>query len=113
MNNNSCILDIQPLAKEDFKKLSPELRDDALKQLKKLENNMYVGIPLENKNGRDLSSCRKLFFGKATYRIVYRIRDNVAYVESFVDVLAIGPRADEKVYKDTASRLIHEDITTT
>ena len=67
---------------------------------------------MENKNGKDLRDCYKLYFHKAEYRIVYRKKNkklNIISVENtptrVAEIIAIGARNKEQVYIDAANRL--------
>lgn len=95
----------------DLDKLSLELQEECFLMLEKLENNIYLGQCLENKNGRDLSDCRKIYFNQAKHRIVYRIIDGQIKIEginttiSKAEVLGIGKRDKEFIYKLISDRL--------
>ncbi|HEY1563908.1 MAG TPA: hypothetical protein VGF72_04405 [Gaiellaceae bacterium] len=49
----------------------------------------------------DLSDCRKIYFDKARYRIVYRVLPNEKRPKS-VEVTVIGARAELEVYTRSA-----------
>ena len=75
-----CNIQFTQKSREDFEKLPTCLIQDCIDQLYKLENDIELGKKLRNQQGRDLSSCRKLYFGQATYRIVYRELDNTKLI---------------------------------
>ena len=84
--------------------------------VEKLENDINLGKRLHNKNGKDLSSCRKIYFANATYRIVYRkIEDLCTILEieevptPIAEVVAIGKREGQEVYEIAADRLAEDD----
>jgi len=86
---------------EDLKALSKAQLILVAKQFKKLKNSPQLGDPLGNKNGYELSGCRKLYLDKKRVRIVYKIIDDQIVVE----VIAIGKRDDMKVYQKAFVRL--------
>jgi len=92
---------IHPLAQKDMKALSKTQQILVLKQFKKLKNSPQLGDPLGNKNGYNLSGCRKLYVDKKRVRIVYKIVDN----QIIVEVIAIGKRDDMEVYQKASVRL--------
>jgi len=113
-----CTIVFTDKSKEDFTMLPKELIHDCLYQLEKLENNINLGKKLHNKNGKDLSSCRKIYFANATYRIVYReIEDLCTILEiekvptPIAEIVAIGKREGQEVYEIAADRLLDEDDT--
>ncbi|MBN2823742.1 MAG: type II toxin-antitoxin system RelE/ParE family toxin [Campylobacterales bacterium] len=92
---------IHPLAQEDMNALPKSQQVLVLKQFKKLKNSPQLGDTLGNKNGYDLSGCRKLYVDKKRIRIVYKIVD----AQIIVEVIAIGKREDMEVYYKASSRL--------
>ena len=92
-------------SKKDFKNLDVHLQKECLYELKKLGNNIYLGQLLENKNGMDLSGCRKIYFNNAKHRIVYKIVDNeieinsIVYTGEVAEILGIGERDKQYIYK--------------
>ena len=72
-----------------------------LKKLKQLETNPFLGKPLGNRLGVDLTGCYKIYLLKKTVRIVYTIRDNICEVR----VIAIGKRDKGQVYKQAFENL--------
>ena len=93
-----------PLVKEDIKKLDKSLRIYVKKALNKIKEKPDVGKLLSNKNNRDLSNCRKVYFFKKKYRIVYEILN-----ETTIVVWSIGKREEEIVYINTFKRKIKEE----
>ena len=59
------------------------------------------GEPLDNRHGRNLTGLRRLKFRKLGVRVVYRVLQS----EHVVEVIAIGPRADDEVYRVAESRI--------
>lgn len=103
---------------EDFANLPKHLIEDCLVQLQKLEDDIELGKKLHNQPGRDLSSCRKLYFAGATYRIVYRELENTRTIleievtpEPIAEIVAIGKREGMEVYEKAASRLSDSAMT--
>jgi len=87
--------------KDDLKELSKAQLILVGKQFKKLSTSPELGQPLGNKNGYDLSGCRKLYVDKKRIRIVYKIIDDTVVVE----VIAVGKRDDMEVYQKASLRL--------
>ncbi len=91
-----------PDAEKDFEEIDKSLKKEAAKKIDALSENPFLGKPLGNKLGIDLTGFYKLYFHKKKYRIVYRIlRDYVEVVEIF----GIGKRDKEEIYKLVAKRL--------
>ena len=91
-----------PEAEEDYQTLDGALRTEAAKKIDALANNPFIGKPLGNKLGVDLTGFYKLYFDKKRYRIVYRLFcDTIEIIEIF----AIGKRDREKIYKLVVHRL--------
>lgn len=113
-----CKLEFTNKSREDFANLPKELIEDCIEQLNKLENDIELGKRLHNQPGRDLSSCRKLYFAQATYRIVYRELENTKTIleiqvtpEPIAEIVAIGKRECMEVYEEAAFRLSDSAMT--
>jgi mRNA interferase RelE/StbE len=91
-----------PEAEEDYQTLDGALRKEAAKKIDALTNNPFIGKPLGNKLGVDLTGFYKLYFDKKRYRIVYRL---VGDTIEIIEIFAIGKRDKEKIYKLVAHRL--------
>ena len=81
--------------------LSNRERILVFKQFKKIGTSPELGQALGNKNGYDLSGCRKMYADKKRIRIVYRVVEQQIVVE----VIAIGKRDEMEVYKDASQRV--------
>ena len=57
---------------------------------------------LQNLGGLDLQGYRKTYIANATYRIVFKIEEDIVKI---VEVVAVGKRADKQVYKDAYNRI--------
>ncbi|OSB07986.1 hypothetical protein B2H97_16080 [Paraclostridium bifermentans] len=101
--DRSSKVNILPEAWEDYENLDDSLIDEVEYYLTKLESNRLLGQALEDKNGKELSNCRKIYFNKARHRIVYFI-DSVGTIH-ISNIVAIGPRANEEVYLLAHTRL--------
>ena len=88
-------------ADEELAELSNRERILVFKQFKKITVSPELGKVLGNKNGYDLSGCRKMYADKKRIRIVYRIVEQQIVVE----VIAIGKRDEMAVYKDASQRV--------
>lgn len=113
-----CNIEFTQKSKEDFERLPDYLIEDCIEQLQKLENDIELGKKLRNQQGRDLSSCRKLYFGQATYRIVYRERNDRRLILEIspiplpvAEIVAIGEREGMKVYIEADTRISESAIT--
>lgn len=60
-------------AVKDLEQIDNSVRILVIKQLKKLQDNPYLGIELGNKGGMNLVGYRKLYVMKKKIRIVYKI----------------------------------------
>lgn len=107
-----CIIEFTDASRDDFKNLPKNLRNDCLNTLHKLEDDIELGKILHNQSGRNLATCRKLYFANATYRIVYRECENkrtileIGVIEKpIAEIIAIGRREGMEVYELSASRL--------
>ncbi len=91
-----------PEALKDFDKLDKSLKIQAKKKIDKLSENPYIGEPLSNKAGRDLTGFYKLYFYKKKHRIVYRIIEDKIEV---VQIWGIGKRDKSEIYNTVFKRL--------
>ena len=91
-----------PGAGEDFDALDRSLKKEAAKKIDALSDNPFLGRPLGNKLGIDLTGFYKLYFYKKKYRIVYRIVEDRVEV---VEIVGIGKRDKEEIYRLVAKRL--------
>lgn len=90
-----------PDAEKDFEELDKSLKKEAAKKIDALSENPFLGKPLGNKLGIDLTGFYKLYFHKKKYRIVYRILKD--YIE-VIEIFGIGKRDKEEIYKLVAKR---------
>ena len=93
-------VEFHPKAAKEFLQLDGRVKKLVAKQIAKLEINPKIGQLLGNKQGMDLTSCRKLYVDNKRVRIVYEIIDQ----QVTVFIFAIGNRDDMKVYKDASER---------
>lgn len=101
--SKKSIINILPKAWEDYENLDDSLLYEVDLYLSEIENNRFFGQPLQDKNGRDLSNCRKVYFNNYKHRIVYFIdSDGIVHISNIV---AIGARANEEVYIVAHERL--------
>ena len=95
-------IEFLPDAKKDFERLSGPLKKQAANKVNAITENPYLGKPLGNIFGTDLTGFYKLYFAKKKYRIVYRIMgENIEVIE----IIGIGKRDKEEIYKIVAKRL--------
>lgn len=99
-------------AKNDLLHLDDKVYAEYLAMEEELRNNIHLGQPLKDKNGKDLSDCFKIYFDNYKHRIVYRkkgIDFEVVGVEKvpgpIAEIIAVGKRDKEQVYIDACKRL--------
>ncbi len=88
-------------AHEDLAQFSNRERILVYKQFKKIQKSPELGTLLGNKNGYDLSGCRKMYADNKKIRIVYKIVEERIIVE----VIAVGKRNEMEVYKKASKRV--------
>jgi len=98
-----CRVEVITEAKKDIKELSDNILHEVLDYLDKYQTGPYAySKPLFNQGNLKLEGYRKTYVADATYRIVIKIENNIAKI---VEVVAVGPREDKKVYMDAATRI--------
>lgn len=107
-----CTITYLEEVENDLDQLSDELLEEYDSKIQELMNNIHLGKPLTFKNGKDLRGCYKIFFDKARYRIVYRKIGNDIEItgvekvdEPTAEIIAVGPRKNQKVYEDANIRI--------
>jgi len=93
-------LKVKEEVEKDLSKLSSTQKILVYKQFKKLQTSPKLGQLLGNKNGYNLSGCRKMYIDKKKVRIVYSILEEIITVE----VIAVGKRDDMAVYEKAGDR---------
>jgi len=93
-------LKVKEEVEKDLSKLSSTQKILVYKQFKKLQTSLDLGQLLGNKNGYNLSGCRKMYVDKKKVRIVYSILEEIITVE----VIAVGKRDDMAVYEKANER---------
>jgi len=88
-------------AKKDLQEFSHHQQMLIAKQLKKITTSPELGKPLGNKNGYDLSGCRKMYADKKQIRIIYKIVEEKIVIE----IIAVDKREEMQVYKKASQRL--------
>jgi mRNA interferase RelE/StbE len=91
-----------PDAEKDFDSLDGSIKREVAKKIDALAKNPLSGKPLGSKLGMDLTGFYKLYVAKKKYRIVYRLIGK--YIE-VIEIVGIGRRDKEEVYKLVARRL--------
>jgi len=95
-------IEFLPDAEKDFDALDGSIRKEVAKKIDALTENPFLGKPLWKKYGLDLRGFYKLYVSKKKYRIVYRLVGK--YIE-VMEIVGIGKRDKEEVYKRVARRL--------
>ena len=95
-------VELHPEAVKDFDALDDSIRKEVVKKINALSENPFLGKPLGNKMGMDLTGFYKPFAAKKKYRIVYRLRKE--YLE-VIEIIGIGKREKEEIYKIILRRL--------
>lgn len=70
------------------------------------ENGADIGDALGKKRNIDLTGYRKVKLRKLGIRIVYRVVDSTIEV---TEIIAIGDRKDEEVYREAFARILKRD----
>ncbi len=89
-------------AEKDFDALDKSVKKEAAKKIDALSENPLSGKPLGNKFGINLTGLYKLYVAKKKYRIVYRL---VGERIEVIEIIGIGKRDKEEVYKLVAKRI--------
>ncbi len=91
-----------PDAENDFEGLDGSVKKDVARRIDVLSEDPFLGKPLGNKFGIDLTGFYKLYMARKKYRIVYRLIGKSVEV---IEIVGIGKRDKEEVYKLVARRL--------
>ncbi len=95
-------VEFHPDAEKDFDGLDGSVKKEVAKKIDALAENPFLGKPLGNKYGADLTGFYKLYVARKKYRIFYRLRG--VHVE-VIEIVGIGKRDKEEVYKMVAKRI--------
>ncbi len=100
--NMAYKVEFHPDAEKDFEGIDGSVRKEVGKKIDSLSENPFLGKPLGNKFGADLSGFYKLYVARKKYRIVYRlIGEHIEVIE----IVGIGKRDKGAVYKIVAKRM--------
>jgi mRNA interferase RelE/StbE len=91
-----------PDAEKDFDAFDASTRTEVAKKIEALAENPFLGKPLGKKYEVDLTGFYKIYVSKKKYRIVYRLTGKHIEV---IELVGIGKRDKEEVYKLVARRL--------
>jgi mRNA interferase RelE/StbE len=97
-------IEFHPEAARDFDSLDGSVQKEVGKKIDSLAENPFLGKPLGNKLGLDLTGFYKLYAFRKKYRIVYRLGKN--YLE-VIEIIGIGKREKEEIYKLIVRRLVN------
>jgi mRNA interferase RelE/StbE len=95
-------IEFHPEAAGDFENLDGSVRKEVAKKIDALAENPFLGKPLGNKMGLDLTGFYKLYVSRKKYRIVYRLEKQ--YLE-VIEIIGIGKREKQEIYKLIFKRL--------
>ena len=95
-------VELHPKAVRDFDALDGSIRKEIVKKIDALSENPFLGKPLGNKLGMDLTGFFKLYAARKKYRIVYRILKGRLEV---IEIIGIGKREKAEIYKLIFRRL--------
>jgi mRNA interferase RelE/StbE len=95
-------VEFHPEAVKDFERLDGSIQKEIVKKIDALSENPFLGKPLGNKMGLDLTGFFKLYMAKKKIRIVYRLLKD--YLE-VIEIIGIGKREKEEDYKLILRRL--------
>ena len=99
-------VELHPGAKEDLDSLDPSVRRDVTKRIDVLSENPFIGKPLGNVMGINLTGYYKLYAARKRYRIVYHLVGNCLEI---VEIVGIGKRERSEIYKIVAKRLFNKN----
>ena len=91
-----------PEAINDFDSLDGSLQKEIAKKIDALAGNPFLGKPLGNKFGLDLTGFYKLYAAKKKYRVVYRLLGKNLEV---IEIFDAGKREKKEIYKLILHRL--------
>jgi mRNA interferase RelE/StbE len=95
-------IEFHPEAARDFDALDGSVQKEVGRKIDALAENPFLGKPLGNKMGLDLTGFYKLYAARKKYRIVYRLEKR--YLE-LVEIVGIGKWDKEKIYKRIVKHL--------
>ena len=95
-------IEFHPVAAEDFATLVRSIQTVIAKKIDALSDNPFLGKPLGNKMGMDLSGFFKLYAMQKKYRIVYKLSQGRLEI---VEIIGIGKREKAEMYKLIFKRL--------
>jgi mRNA interferase RelE/StbE len=95
-------VELIPEAGDDFDNLDGAVKKQIAKKIDALVENPFLGEPLGNKFGINLTGFYKLYAIKKKYRIAYHL---VGDRLEIIEIIAIGKRDKEEVYRLVAKRL--------
>jgi mRNA-degrading endonuclease RelE of RelBE toxin-antitoxin system len=95
-------IEFHPEAEKNFDRLDGSIQKVVAKILDTLSENPFLGKPLGNKMGLDLTGFYKLYGAGKKYRIIYRLLKD--YLE-VIEIIGIGKREKEAVHKLILKRL--------
>ena len=91
-----------PDAEKDFDNLDGSVRREVSQKIDALSENPFLGKPLGNKYGIDLTGFYKLYVARKKYRVVYHL---VGKHIEVIQIVGIGKRDKGEVYKIVGRRL--------
>ena len=98
----TCKIEFLPKAEKDFAGLDSSVKKDIARKIDDLAENPYLGKPLGNKFGANLTGFCKRYVGKKKYPIVYRL---LASESEIIEIIGIGKRENDEIYRLIANRL--------
>jgi mRNA interferase RelE/StbE len=98
----ACRIEFIPGAQTDFDSLDGAVRKRIARRIDRLAENPFLGDPLGNRMGIDLTGCYELYALDKKYRIVYRLHGLTVEI---VEIIGIGKRDKAVVYQLVAGRL--------
>lgn len=92
----ACKIELHPEAVRDFDRLDGSVKKEVARKIDALSENPFLGKPLGNRMGMDLTGFFKLYAVRKKFRIVYRLMDDRLEV---IEIVGIGKREKEEIYK--------------
>ena len=97
-----CKIEFLADAEKDFAGLDGSIKKEIAGKIDALAENPYLGKPLGNRFGVNLTGFYKLYAVKKKYRIVSRILDEKIEI---IEIIGIGKREKEEIYRLVVKRL--------
>lgn len=107
MNQKKFFVQFHKDAEKEYARLDSSIVKIVNNAVDELEERAdEVGKPLGNNDTTKLSGCKEIKFRELGIRIVFRITNKTVELLRIVEILAIGKRDKDMVFKDAHRRII-------